>query len=97
MIRALTSRLGPTEAAVITWTVVKPDADPRCIGNTVRGMEIMILDGSLRRVPVGVQGTIYTSGSQLSLGYLNRPDLTDMAFLANPYSQTSLMYNTGLF
>jgi non-ribosomal peptide synthetase component F len=60
-------------------------------------MEVMILNDSLKRVPVGVQGTIYTSGNQLSLGYLNRPELTKKLFMPNPYSSGKLMYNTGLF
>lgn len=69
--------------------------DPRCVGSVVRGMNVMILDNSLRRVPVGVKGTIYTSGNQLSLGYLNKPLLTNEVFIKNPYSPNELMYNTG--
>lgn len=69
--------------------------DPRCVGSVVRGMDIMILDDSLRRVPIGVKGTIYTSGNQLSLGYLNKPSLTNEVFIINPYSPNRLMYNTG--
>ena len=91
------TRVGPTEAAVITWFDVNPDSDPRCVGHVVSGMEVMILDASLRRVPIGVQGNIYTCGSQLSLGYLDRPELTRELFVANPYSQGKLMYNTGWF
>jgi non-ribosomal peptide synthetase component F len=60
-------------------------------------MEVLILDDSLRRVPVGVQGTIYACGNQLSLGYLDRPELTKQLFVANPHSRGELMYNTGWF
>lgn len=69
--------------------------DPRCVGSVVGGMDVMILDNSLRRVPIGVKGTIYTSGNQLSLGYLNKPSLTNEVFITNPYSSNGLMYNTG--
>ncbi|KUJ14135.1 acetyl-CoA synthetase-like protein [Mollisia scopiformis] len=47
------------EAAVITWVDVSPNTDPQCVGNVVPGMEVMVLDDSLRRVPIGVQGTIF--------------------------------------
>lgn len=92
----VTNSYGPTEAAVITWVDVSPDTDPQCVGNVVPGMEVMVLDDSLRRVPIGVQGTIYTCGNQLSLGYLDRPELTNKLFVPNPYSRGGqLMYNTG--
>jgi non-ribosomal peptide synthetase component F len=90
------THVGPTEAGVITWVDIEPDTDPQCVGNVVSGMEVMILDDLLRRVPEGVQGTIYTCGNQLSLGYLDRPELTNKLFVPNPYSQGKLMYNTGL-
>ncbi|KAJ4309001.1 hypothetical protein N0V84_011754, partial [Fusarium piperis] len=85
---------GPTEAGVIAWVDAGPDADPRCVGHIVPGMQVMILDDSGRKLPVGVQGTIYTGGSQLSLGYLDRPELTRKLFVPNPFSPTELMYNT---
>ncbi|KPM37546.1 Linear gramicidin synthase subunit B [Neonectria ditissima] len=85
----------PTEAGVIAWVDAGPEADPRCVGHVVPGMQVMILDDNGRKLPVGVQGTIYTAGSQLSLGYLDRPDLTRKLFAPNPYSPTELMYNTG--
>lgn len=69
--------------------------DPRCVGSVVDGMNVMILDDSLRRVPTGVKGTIYTSGNQLSLGYLNNSLLTNEVFIKNPFSPNELMYNTG--
>ncbi|TAQ85240.1 hypothetical protein B7494_g6434 [Chlorociboria aeruginascens] len=92
----VTNSYGPTEAAVITWVDVSPDTDPQCVGNVVPGMEVMVLDDSLRRVPIGVQGAIYTCGDQLSLGYLDRPELTNNLFIPNPYSRSDqLIYNTG--
>lgn len=86
---------GPTGAEVIIWVDVNLESDPRCVGYVVAGMEVLTLDGSLRRVPIGVQGTIYTSGSHLTLGCLYQLSLTDQVIIANPDSLGKLMYNTG--
>ncbi|KAG9230477.1 hypothetical protein BJ875DRAFT_546147 [Amylocarpus encephaloides] len=91
----VTNSYGPTEAAVVTFLDVTTDTDPQCVGNVVSGMEVLILDDWLRRVPIGVAGSIYTSGNQLSLGYLDRPEQTAKLFVPNPYSPGRLMYNTG--
>lgn len=82
---------------MISWVNADVEMDPRCVGSVVRGMNVMILDDSLRRVPIGVKGTIYTSGNQLSLGYLNSSALTNQVFIRNPYSSNEIMYNTGRF
>ncbi|KAM5357645.1 hypothetical protein ACJZ2D_016058 [Fusarium nematophilum] len=87
----------PTEVGVIAWVDAGPEADPRCVGHVVPGMQVMILDDSGRKLRVGVQGTIYTGDSQLSLGYLDRLELTRKLFVSNPYSPTELMYNTGQY
>lgn len=90
----LVNSYGPTEAAVITWTVADRDMDARCIGSTVRGMRIYILDDQMQQVPLGLQGTIWCTGRQLSLGYLGRPEATAKAFHRNPFG-SGVLYSTG--
>lgn len=90
----LVNSYGPTEAAVITWTVAEEDMDARCIGFTVRGMTISILDEHMQHVPLGAQGMIWCTGRQLSLGYLGRPEVTAKAFQRNPFGP-GVLYNTG--
>lgn len=90
----LVNSYGPTEAAVITWTVAVRDMDARCIGSTVRGMRNYILDDQMQQVPLGVQGTIWCTGRQLSLGYLSRPEATAKAFRRNLFGP-GVLYSTG--
>ncbi|XHG05677.1 hypothetical protein AWENTII_008895 [Aspergillus wentii] len=90
----LVNSYGPTEAAVITWTVAEADMDARCIGSAVRGMSIYILDDHMQHVPLGAQGTIWCTGRQLSLGYLGRPEATAKAFQRNPFG-AGVLYKTG--
>jgi hypothetical protein len=46
---------------------------------------------------VGVPGEIYTGGPGLAAGYLNRRDLTELAFVRHPFSEDPLerLYRTG--
>ncbi|MCB9252008.1 MAG: amino acid adenylation domain-containing protein [Flavobacteriales bacterium] len=89
---------GPTEAAidVTCWTV--PDEpeliDLVPIGKPVSNTGIYILDNVLDLLPIGVPGELYIEGVQLARGYLNRKDLTDQRFVANPFGKGKL-YHTG--
>ncbi len=57
-------------------------------GNTLPGVDLQILregeNGELRRVPVGVEGSVYVSGPTLARGYVARPDLTTARFISRP-------------
>ena len=44
--------------------------------------------------PVGVPGELWVGGDGLSLGYLNRPDLTEEKFIKNPFGDGKI-YKTG--
>jgi amino acid adenylation domain-containing protein/non-ribosomal peptide synthase protein (TIGR01720 family) len=48
-------------------------------------------------VPVGIPGEIYVGGAGLARGYLNHPELTSVAFIGNPFSNTPSrrLYKTG--
>ncbi|WP_342551278.1 amino acid adenylation domain-containing protein [Paenibacillus sp. FSL R7-0652] len=45
--------------------------------------------------PLGVEGELCVAGEGMGRGYLNRPDLTDLKFVLNPYAPGQLMYRTG--
>ncbi|MEI2270907.1 amino acid adenylation domain-containing protein [Sphingobacterium sp. ML3W] len=86
---------GPTETTI--WsTGLKINASERCtIGRPLHNEYIYILDGNMGVVPEGCVGEIYIGGAGVSRGYLNRPDLTSLRFVADPYRAGERLYRTG--
>ncbi|TCP59316.1 amino acid adenylation domain-containing protein [Tumebacillus sp. BK434] len=65
------------------------------IGKPFANNTLYILDANRQPVPVGVIGEIYYGGVGLARGYWNRPDLTEQAFLPNPFEPGTRLYKTG--
>jgi amino acid adenylation domain-containing protein len=67
------------------------------IGRPLADLQVYILDANMQPVPAGVPGEMYVGGAGLSIGYLNRPDLTASRFIPNPFGQApgSRLYKTG--
>jgi len=66
------------------------------IGKAYEDLGIVVLDDALRPVPVGSYGEMYVMGEGLAQGYLNRPDLDAVRFVANPFGQPGTrMYRSG--
>ena len=67
------------------------------IGRPIANTQIYLLDERMRPVSVGSSGEIYVGGDGLARGYFNRPDLTDMRFVDNPFSNepNAKLYKTG--
>ncbi|MEI2275829.1 AMP-binding protein [Sphingobacterium sp. ML3W] len=65
------------------------------IGRPLHNEYIYILDGNMGVVPEGCLGEIYIGGAGVSRGYLNRPDLTSLRFVADPYRPGERLYRTG--
>ena len=55
------------------------------IGVPIPDLQIYILDPYGTPAPIGVAGEIYVGGAGVAHGYLNRPDLTSMRFIADPF------------
>ncbi|MEU5259614.1 Pls/PosA family non-ribosomal peptide synthetase [Amycolatopsis sp. NPDC021455] len=73
---------GPTETTVTaTWSVLHPDR-PVTIGVPLPSYSVVILDpAEPRALPAGALGEIGIAGIGLAAGYLNRPELTERAFV----------------
>lgn len=91
---------GPTEATVTaTWTVVHPDRRVT-VGVPLPTYSIVILDPAASAAqPPGEIGEIGIAGIGLAQGYLNRPDLTERAFIPDflgiPGNHSGLIYRSG--
>src|SRR3954452_13414511 len=91
---------GPTEATVTaTWTLLAPDK-PVTIGVPLPTYRLLILAPEAPRlVEKGCIGEICIAGIGLAVGYVNRPDLTEKAFIPDflglPDNPTARIYRTG--
>ncbi|CRK56700.1 putative non-ribosomal peptide synthetase [Alloactinosynnema sp. L-07] len=86
---------GPTENTTFSTTHLITPADtagPVPIGTPLAGSTAYILDadGALAN-----HGELHVGGDGVTLGYLNRPDLTERAFPPDPFLPGGRMYRTG--
>ncbi|MER7585143.1 MupA/Atu3671 family FMN-dependent luciferase-like monooxygenase [Kitasatospora sp. NPDC097691] len=87
---------GPTEASMmVTSHRVDPLDDVPAIGRPVAGVVVRLLDDAGRRVPLGAVGEIHAGGAAPALGYLDRPQQTSAAFVADPFAPGARLYRTG--
>jgi len=101
IIGELWNAYGPTETTVwSTMQLVTHVDGPVPIGRPIENTQIHIVDKNLRLLPLGAIGEIYIAGEGVTLGYLNRPELTEQRFAkppadASPVSHPSRWYQTG--
>ncbi|MFW6638560.1 amino acid adenylation domain-containing protein [Nocardiopsis algeriensis] len=89
---------GPAEAMIFTNAMaVEEVVEGRVpVGRPLSGKRVYVLDGRLRRVPVGVVGEVYAAGVGLADGYLGQPVATAERFLPDPFGGPGeRMYRTG--
>src|SRR5262249_49320021 len=89
---------GPTETTV--WSSFYRHADPDgpiLIGHPVANTTLHVLDEDLQPVPIGVVGELFIGGDGVTLGYLDRPELTAERFLPDHtrVQQGAKLYRTG--
>ena len=97
----LVNLYGPSETTMTKFFyIVKPtDQDLRSIpiGKPMEGARALVLDQKGNVCPDGTAGEIYIRTPFRSLGYYNRPELTQAAFIPNPFTgdASDLIYKTG--
>jgi len=90
---------GPTETTIWStcYQITDPDK-PILIGRPIGNTQAFILDAHRQPVPIGVPGELYLGGEGVALGYHNRPDLTEKAFVPSPFADAfkrPTIYRTG--
>lgn len=98
-LRAITSAniynmYGPTETTI--WSTIKKieDINSISIGFPISNTQCYILDKNMNILPPFTPGNLYIGGNGISLGYLNRPELTSTVFINVPYLNKNIVYNT---
>ncbi|MGH3946770.1 MAG: amino acid adenylation domain-containing protein, partial [Pseudonocardiaceae bacterium] len=87
---------GPTETTVDATYCRLADAARPVIGRPGHNQQAYVLDDRLQPVAVGVAGELYMAGAQVVRGYLERPGLTAVRFVADPFGPPGArMYRTG--
>ncbi|MEU6347819.1 non-ribosomal peptide synthetase [Streptomyces sp. NPDC047072] len=72
-----------------------PDGDRVPLGRPVANVRVYVVDEDLNPVPLGAPGEIVFSGVCVGRGYVNDPERTAAAFLADPYRPGERLYRSG--
>jgi amino acid adenylation domain-containing protein len=72
-----------------------PDRERVPLGRPVNNVHVYIVDEHLSPVPLGAPGEIVFSGICVGRGYVNDPERTRRAFMADPHRQGSRLYRSG--
>jgi amino acid adenylation domain-containing protein len=74
---------------------VVPDADRVPLGPPIPNVTVYVVDEHLQPVPLGAPGEIVFSGVCVGRGYINDPERTAAAFLADPHQPGARLYRSG--
>lgn len=86
---------GPTEATVYMTMIDVQPGDVITIGRPLHNSRIYVLDENRRPVLPTGWGELYLAGECLAAGYISRPDLTESAFVPDPFFPGEKMYKSG--
>ncbi|EKM50903.1 uncharacterized protein PHACADRAFT_262785 [Phanerochaete carnosa HHB-10118-sp] len=86
---------GPTETTIVNTMHCVRRGTSLSIGVPVPNTRVYILDEELRPLPVGRVGTMWAAGACVSLGYVNKPELTRQRYRRDPFCDDGFMFNTG--
>ncbi|KAI8891503.1 hypothetical protein BC833DRAFT_626808, partial [Globomyces pollinis-pini] len=87
---------GPTETTIASSYQSLTKESTVTVGKPFPNTLQYIVDKEMQLLPLGVPGELVIGGAIVSLGYLNRPDLTADRFIPNHFTNDgSLMYRSG--
>ena len=72
-----------------------PDGDRVPLGRPVSNVRVYVVDEDLAPVPLGAPGLIAFSGVCVGRGYVNDPERTRQAYLADPHREGQRLYLGG--
>ena len=72
-----------------------PDRDRVPLGRPIRNVHVYVVDDNLVPVPLGAPGLIVFSGVCVGRGYVNDPERTQQAYLADPHRPGHQLYRGG--
>jgi amino acid adenylation domain-containing protein len=87
---------GPTETTVwSTCAPLEPQMTQVLIGRPLQNTKVYVVDTNGELCPLGVPGELLIGGDGVTLGYLNRAELTEERFIADPILPSGRAYRTG--
>ncbi|GMU95632.1 amino acid adenylation domain-containing protein [Ignavibacterium album] len=88
---------GPTETTIWSSCSKVMKGVPIHLGKPIANTQFYIVDKDLNFCPPGVAGELLIGGAGLSLGYINREELTQEKFILNPFDKEkkTKVYRTG--
>ena len=72
-----------------------PDRERVPLGRPIGNVHVYVVDEHLSLVPLGAPGEIVFSGVCVGRGYINDPERTRRAFLADPHREGNRLYRSG--
>lgn len=86
---------GPTEGTVYSTTCQCDWRKHINVGYPMQNNRVYLLDEQQLPVLPTAVGEVYLGGEGVSMGYISRPDLTEHAYLPDPFFPGQRMYRTG--
>jgi len=72
-----------------------PDGERVPLGRPIHNVHVYVVDEHLSPVPLGAPGEIVFSGVCVGRGYINDPERTRRAFMADPHREGQRLYRSG--
>src|SRR5213594_3884376 len=72
-----------------------PDGERVPLGRPIHNVYVYVVDPHLSPVPLGAPGEIVFSGVCVGRGYINDPERTRRAFMADPHREGQRLYRSG--